>query len=119
MPLYRRLPKRGFRPLFRRRFAEVNLNRIQAAVDAGRLDAATVVNASVLLKTGIVRRVRDGVRLLGSGSLSVPMTFEVAGASRSAITAVEQAGGSVRLLSSGKSGGDKSPAATSEEPAEA
>lgn len=119
MPLYRRLPKRGFRPLFRRRFAEVNLSRIQAAVDAGRLDAGTVVNASALLDTGIVRRVRDGVRLLGSGALSVPMTFEVAGASRSAITAVERAGGSVRLLSSGKSDGDKPPAATSEESAEA
>ena len=83
------------------------------------LDAATVVNASVLLETGIVRRVRDGVRLLGSGSLSVPMTFEVVGASRSAITAVERAGGSVRLLSSGKSDEGTSSAETPEESAEA
>ena len=118
MPLYRRLPKRGFRPPCRRHFAEVNLGRIQAALDAGRLDAATVVNAKVLVEAGVVRRVRDGVRLLGSGALSTPMTFEVAGASRPAVAAVEKAGGSVRVLSSGNSGGDAPTDATPAEPAE-
>ena len=118
MPLYRRLPKRGFRPPFRRHFAEVNLGRIQAAVDAGRLDAATVVNAKVLLEAGIVRRVRDGVRLLGAGALSAPMTFEVAGASRPAVAAVEKAGGSIRVLSSGNSVGDASSGEAPAEPAE-
>lgn len=106
MPLYRRLPKRGFRPPFQRRFAEVNLGRIQAAVDAGRLDAATVVNAKVLVEAGVVRRERDGVRLLGAGALSAPMIFEVAGASRPAVAAVEKAGGSVRVLPARKSGED-------------
>ena len=118
MPLYRRLPKRGFRPPCQRQFAEVNLGRIQAAVDAGRLDAATVVNAKVLVEAGIVRRERDGVRLLGSGALSTAMTFEVVGASRPAVAAVEKAGGSVRILSSGSPGGDTPSDAAPAEPAE-
>ena len=118
MPLYRRLPKRGFRPPNPRHFAEVNLGRIQAAVDAGRLDSATVVTAKVLVEAGIVRRERDGMRLLGSGALSSPMTFEVAGASRTAVAAVEKAGGSVRVLSSGNSGGDAPTDAAPAEPAE-
>ena len=117
MPLYRRLPKRGFRPPCRRRFAEVNLGRIQAAVDAGRLDAAAVVNAKVLVEAGVVRRARDGVRLLGSGALSAPLTFEVAGASRPAVAAVEQAGGSVRVLAAGRAGGDAPSGAAPAEPA--
>ncbi len=104
MPLYRRLPKRGFRPLRRRRFAEVSLGRLQVAVDAGRLDPASVVDAAALREAGIIRRVRDGVRLLGSGDLSVPMTLEVAGASRSAVAAVERQGGSVRTVAPEKSG---------------
>ncbi len=104
MPLYRRLPKRGFRPFRRRRFAEVSLGRLQAAVDAGRLDPASVVTAAVLRDAGIIRRIRDGVRLLGSGQLSVPLNLEVAGASRPAVAAVETTGGSVRVVVPGKSG---------------
>jgi len=98
MPLHRRLPKRGFNNIFRKRFNEVSLGRVQQAIDAGRLDPAVQVDVEALVKAGVLRRARDGVRLLGGGELSAKLAFAVAGASKSAVAAVEKAGGSVAVL---------------------
>jgi large subunit ribosomal protein L15 len=97
MPLYRRLPKRGFKNIFALDFVEVNTGRLQQAIDAGRLDAAKPVDAAALRAAGLIGRPRDGVRLLGKGELKSKLTLEVAGASKSAIAAVEKAGGSVKV----------------------
>lgn len=106
MPLHRRLPKRGFNNIFRLEFAEVNLDRIQAAIDAKTFDAKDTVNAESLVKSGLVRRAKDGVRLLGRGELKAKLTVEVHGASKSAIAAVEKAGGSVKILAPKKDEGE-------------
>lgn len=98
MAIYRRLPKRGFTNIFRKDFVTVNLDRLQAAVDAGRIDAAQTVTAEALVAAGVVRRAKDGIRLLGSGALTSKLTIEVAGASKSAVAAVEKAGGSITVL---------------------
>jgi large subunit ribosomal protein L15 len=99
MPLHRRLPKRGFKnTAFALKLNEVNLGRVQEAIDAGKLDAAGRIDAAALVKAGILRRAKDGVRLLGSGELKAKITVAVYGASKSAIAAVEKAGGSVELL---------------------
>ncbi len=95
MPLYMRIPKRGFKNNFASDFAAVNLSRIQAAIDMGRLKATGTVTAAELRQAGLVRHARDGVRLLGGGSLKAKVNFEVAGASASAIRGVEHAGGTV------------------------
>jgi len=104
MPLHRRLPKRGFNNIFRLSLNEVNLGRVQAAIDAGKLNAGEVVTAEALVKAGVLRRVKDGVRLLGSGELKAKVAFEVHGASKSAVAAVEKAGGSVKVLAPPKTG---------------
>ncbi len=96
-PLHRRMPKRGFHNLFANDFAEVNLGRIQAALDAGRLKAGETINQATLHAAGLVREARDGVRLLGDGELKAKLTFEVAGASKPAVEAVKKAGGSVTV----------------------
>lgn len=98
MPLHRRLPKRGFHNIFALDFAEVNLDRIQIAIDAGKLDAKAPVTAQALVEVGVIRRPLDGVRLLGRGEIKAKLAFEVAGATKSAIAAVEKAGGSVKVL---------------------
>ena len=98
MPITRRLPKRGFHNIFRKRLSVVNVGRLQAAIDAGKLDAAVTVTAAVLVESGLVRRALDGVRLLGQGELSAKVTVEVHGASKAAIAAVEKAGGKITLL---------------------
>ena len=98
MPLHRRLPKRGFKNVFAKQFNEVNLGRIQQAIEAVKLDPAAIVDAEALVKAGILRRAKDGVRLLGEGELKVAVAFSVAGASKSAREAVEEAGGSVTIL---------------------
>jgi large subunit ribosomal protein L15 len=95
MPLHRRLPKRGFNNIFRKDYVVVNLGRIQKAVDEGKLAAGQTVNGDSLRAAGLVRRVRDGIRLLAKGALTAPLTIEVAGASQAAIAAVQQAGGRV------------------------
>jgi len=95
MPIYRRLPKRGFNNIFRLDYSEVNLDRLQKAVDAGKLDASATVNGEALVKAGVLSTVKDGVRLLGRGTLTAKLTLEVAGATESAKAAVEKAGGSV------------------------
>ena len=99
MPLHRRLPKRGFKNVkFARKLNEVNLGKLQAAIDAGTLDAATKIDAAALVKAGILRRAKDGVRLLGDGEIKAKVTLSVFGASKSAVAAVEKAGGSVEIL---------------------
>jgi large subunit ribosomal protein L15 len=97
MPLARRLPKRGFNNIFAKSFNEINLGRIQEAVDAGRLDGKKPITVEALKEARLIRRSRDGVRLLGSGEIKAGLTFEVSGASQSAIKAVEAAGGTVML----------------------
>jgi len=98
MPLHRRLPKRGFNNIFRVEFAEINLDRLQEAVDAKLLDASATINAESLVKARVLRRARAGVRLLGRGELKAKLTIEVHGASKSAIAAVEKAGGTIKIL---------------------
>ena len=98
MPLHRRLPKRGFNNIFAKEFNELNLGRIQEAVDAGKLDAKQPVTAAALKEAGIIRRVKDGVRILGKGELKTAVNLEVAGASKSAIAAIEKAGGSLKTV---------------------
>jgi len=108
MPLHRRLPKRGFRNTsFARKLNEVNLGRVQAAVDAGRLDAGALVDAAALVKAGVLRRAKDGVRLLGTGEIKAKVAFSVWGASKSAVAAVEKAGGSVTILAPARPGGEQ------------
>jgi large subunit ribosomal protein L15 len=97
MPLHRRLPKRGFTNIFRREYAEVGLDRIAAAIEAGRLDAERTIDAAALKAAGVIRRAKDGVRLLGGAQPTRALSFDVAGASRPAIAAVEQAGGTVKV----------------------
>jgi large subunit ribosomal protein L15 len=106
MPLHRRLPKRGFNNVFRVEFAEVNLDRLQQAVDAKAIDAKDIVNAESLVKAGVLRRSKAGVRLLGRGELKAKLNIEVHGASKSAIAAVEKAGGSVKILAPAKEAGE-------------
>jgi large subunit ribosomal protein L15 len=98
MPLHRRLPKRGFNNIFSKDYNEVGLDRVQEAIDAGRLDAKTLVTAAALKAAGVIRREKDGVRLLANGELKAAVAFEIAGASGPAIAAVEKAGGSVKQL---------------------
>jgi large subunit ribosomal protein L15 len=99
MPLHRRLPKRGFTNLFSTDYNEVNIGRLQAAVDAGKLDPQTTVTIDVLVASGVCSKPRDGVKILGVGELSAKLTIEVAAASKSAVAAIEKAGGSITLLS--------------------
>src|SRR5690242_21406338 len=84
MPMHRRLPKRGFNNIFRLDFAEINLDRLQEAVDAKKLDASATINVEALVKAGVLRRAKDGLRLLGRGELKSKLTLEVHGASKSA-----------------------------------
>ncbi len=99
MPLHRRLPKRGFKNTkFARKLNEINLGRIQAAIDAGTLDAAAKIDAAALIKAGLLRRAKDGVRLLGAGEIKAKVALAVFGASKSAVAAVEKAGGTVEIL---------------------
>jgi len=97
MPIYRRLPKRGFNNPFSKTFTVVNLDVIQSAVDAGKLDANNV-NIEALTNAGIINNVQDGVRLLARGALTSKVNLSVNSASKSAIAAVEKAGGKVELI---------------------
>ena len=98
MPLHRRLPKRGFWNPFSTDYNEVNLGRVQQAVDAGKLDTTKPVTSEALVAAGVISKARDGVKILGQGELTARLTFEVAAASKSAQAAIEKAGGSVKLL---------------------
>jgi large subunit ribosomal protein L15 len=97
MPLHRRLPKRGFTNIFRKEFVEVSLDRIAQAIDAGKLDASQAIDAQALKAAGIIKRVRDGVRLLGGAAPTQALKIDVASGSRPAIAAVEKAGGTVTV----------------------
>jgi large subunit ribosomal protein L15 len=99
LPIYRRLPKRGFHNHFRVAFAPVNLGSLEKAVESGRLDAAAPVTEEVLRSAGLVRggKAAQGVRLLAKGSLTRPLHIMVTGASASAVAAVEKAGGTVTV----------------------
>lgn len=98
MPLHRRLPKRGFNNLFSIDYNVVNVGQLQALIDAGKLDLQTVITNDVLVAAGVCAKPRDGVKILGVGELTAKLTFEVAAASKSAIAAIEKAGGSITLL---------------------
>jgi large subunit ribosomal protein L15 len=111
MPLHRRLPKRGFWNPFSTDYNELNVGRIQAAVDAGKLDPAAVVTIEVLVAVGLCTKPRDGVKILGVGDLSAKLSFEVAAASKRAVAAIEAAGGSIRLLTVAADAEDPAPSA--------
>ena len=102
MPLQRRLPKRGFTNIFKLDFAEINLDRLQQAIDSKLVDVRETVTAESLVKAGVLRRAKDGLRLLGRGELKSKLTIEVHGASKSAVEAVEKAGGTVKILAPAK-----------------
>jgi large subunit ribosomal protein L15 len=102
MPLHRRLPKRGFNNVFRLEFAEINLDRLQQAIDAKLLDVDAVINAESLVKSRVLKSPKDGVRLLGRGEIKAKVNIEVHGASKSAIAAIEKAGGAVKILAPAK-----------------
>ena len=96
MPIHRRLPKRGFTNIFRKNYVEVNLGRMQAAIDSGKLDAGKPVDAAALVNAGVISKARDGVRILAKGELKTKkVEIHAAGASKAAIAAVEAAGGKV------------------------
>ena len=98
MPIYMRLPKRGFNARNSKDYNIVSLARVQIAIDAGKLDAKATVDAEALKAAGIVKVIKDGVRLLSDGELKGAVNFELAGASKSAVEAVEKAGGKVTIL---------------------
>jgi len=100
MPLYQRLPKRGFNNINAKRYAVINLGILQKFIDNGKLDIKNTLNEDVLLSTGLVRRLWDGVRLLNKGQVTSKVNIEVTGASKSAIAAIEKVGGTVKVLKS-------------------
>ena len=117
MPVYRRLPKRGFVNIFRKSFSEINVGTLQKAIDAKLLKADKEINEVVLMEAGLIKKVKDGVRLLGNGELKTKLTIKVVGATKSAIAAVEKAGGQVvvepikkTVLEKGKKTSKKAPA---------
>jgi large subunit ribosomal protein L15 len=97
MPIQMRVPKRGFNKHRPDQFAWVNLSRLQKAIDSGKLNAAEMIDEAALLKAGLVRRIHDGVRLLGKGELKAKVNLAITGATASAIAAVEKAGGSIKV----------------------
>ncbi|CAN7271868.1 50S ribosomal protein L15 [Neorhizobium sp. LjRoot104] len=98
MPIYRRLPKRGFTNIFKTDYAVVSLGRIQTAIDAKKLDPKATIDAAALKAAGVIRRPKDGVRLLADGELTTKVSIEVAGASKAAVEKIEKAGASIKLL---------------------
>jgi len=98
MPLHRRMPKRGFKTMFPKDYAELNIGRLQEAIDDGRIDIKSPITEDMLLENGIVSKSKDGVRLLGKGAIKAKIDISVAGATASAIEAVKKAGGKVTVL---------------------
>ena len=103
MPIHRRLPKRGFVNIFRKTFVEVNIGNIQKEIDAGRIDTSKPIDVAVLQSAGLVGKPKDGVRLLGKGIISAKVEIHVTGASNSAVSSVEKAGGTVVMPTKGTS----------------
>jgi len=117
MPIYRRLPKRGFKNPFRKVLVPVNLDRLQAAVDAGRIDASKPVDFEVLHQAGLASKPLHGIRLLGRGELTSALTIEVDSASKTAAAAVEKAGGKLILAAAAEPPAQpEAPAPESEQP---
>lgn len=111
MPIHMRLPKRGFNAPFSKDYVVVNIGRLQQAIDAGKLDAKKTIDAAALVAAGVIRREKDGVRLLAKGELKAKIDAQVAGASRAAVQSVEKAGGKVTVLAAerpAEDGGAKS-----------
>lgn len=102
MPIFRRLPKRGFHNPFKKRYAVINTGGLQAAIDAGRIDPGQKIDSNSLIAGGLVTKIRDGVRLLAKGDLKTKVDVSVSGASKAAIEAVNKAGGNIEIL-----GGEK------------
>ena len=102
MPLQRRLPKRGFNNIFRKNYVEVNLGRLQTAIDAGKLDASKPIDAAALVAAGVITKKRDGIRVLGNGVLKTKIEIHAAGASKAAAAGVEAAGGSLVMTAPAK-----------------
>ncbi len=102
MPIHRRLPKRGFNNIFRLDFAEINLDRLQDAIDAKLVDVKETITVESLVKAKVVRRPKAGIRLLGRGEIKAKLNIEVYGASKTAIAAIEKAGGTVKILAPAK-----------------
>ncbi|HWU60732.1 large subunit ribosomal protein L15 [Rhizobium aquaticum] len=98
MPIYRRLPKRGFNNIFAAEYVTVSVGRIQAAIDAKKLDAKKTIDAAALVAAGVLRRAKDGVRVLSDGELKAKVELEVSGISKAAAEKIEKAGGSVKIL---------------------
>jgi large subunit ribosomal protein L15 len=98
MPIYRRLPKRGFNNIFRADYVVVSLGRIQAAIDAKKLDGKKTVDAAALKAAGVIRREKDGIRIMSDGEIKAKVAIEAMGASKAAVEKIEKAGGSVKLL---------------------
>ena len=98
MPLYRRMPKRGFTNIFAKNYVVVNTGRLQQAIEAGKLSAEDTIDGASLKAAGLIKSPRDGVRLLAKGEIKAKVNMSVAGASKAAVEAVEKAGGSVTIL---------------------
>lgn len=110
MPIYRRLPKRGFNNPNAKRFAVVNLGQLEKFIEAGKLNADATITEDVLVACGLVRRKRDGVRILAKGETSRKLTLDVTGASKAAIDAVEKAGGSLKVAEKAEKPAEEAPA---------
>ncbi len=98
MPLHRRLPKRGFVNVFRVELNELNLDRLQTAIDAKKIDLSNTITNDILVEAGVLSKKRQGLKLLGKGKITAKANFEVAAASKTAIEAIEKAGGSVKVV---------------------
>ena len=114
MPLHMRMPKRGFNNVHRLDYVEVNVGRLQEAIDAGRLAAGATVDGDAMVTAGVIRRQRDGVRLLAKGEIKAKLVIKVAGASKAAIAAVEKVGGSVEVKAPKKPAPEAAPAEAAE-----
>ncbi len=97
MPLYKRLPKRGFTNIFAKKYVNITLARLQEALDSKLIDAKATIDADALVKGKVIRRKKDGVRLLANGELKTKVDLKLAGASKAAVAAVEKAGGKIEL----------------------
>lgn len=97
MPIYRRLPKRGFVNIFSKEYNEISLGRIQQAIDSGKLDASEVITAKVLQKASIIKKIKNGIRLLSNGEIKTAVNFEISGASAAAISKIQKIGGNVSI----------------------
>ena len=97
MPLYRRTPKRGFTNVFRKSYVEVTLVRLSEALERGAIKGGDRLDSQALVSAGLARRLRDGVRVLATGSIAHPLHLSVQGASKAAVAAIEKAGGSVEI----------------------